>query len=234
MLLQLEGVSAGYGGTRVCERVSLALGDSEIVCVIGRNGVGKTTLMRAIIGLLPVTEGVISLGGKDITAQTDYERALSGIGYVPQGRMVFKNMTVAENLLSGTMIGTGRISAYPEKVFEYFPILKERLGQLAGTLSGGQQQMLALARALSGKPRLLLLDEPSEGIQPSIVAEMAVVLRRISQEEGLAILLVEQNLKFAQALASRGYVMEKGRIVAQGDMAALVADDVVQAHLALQ
>lgn len=230
-ILDIDGLDVGYGTTIICRSVSLNIEAGELVCLLGRNGVGKTTLLRGIIGLLPVTQGKILFDGADITTATDYERARRGIGYVPQGRLVFRNLTVAENLRSGTMIGGGELGMYQDEVFSYFPVLKQRLNQAAGTLSGGEQQMLALARVLSGKPRLLLLDEPSEGIQPSIVSEIAVILRRIRDERGLALLLVEQNLKFARSVADRGYVIEKGSIVASGAIDALAEDKVVREHL---
>ena len=232
MLLSLEGLDSGYGKSRICQGVDLRVDDGELVCLLGRNGVGKSTLMRAIIGLLPSTAGRIVFDGQDITRLPEYQRARLGIAYVPQGRLVFGRLTVAENLRSGTVIGGRRLApSYAADVLDYFPILRDRLGQRAGTMSGGEQQMLAIARALAGKPRLLLLDEPSEGIQPSIVQSIREILRRIQQERKLAMLLVEQNLKFASALAQRGYVIEKGRIVAAGPMADLVSDSVVREHL---
>ncbi len=231
ILLDVVDLDVGYGTTTICRSVSLNIEQGELVCLLGRNGVGKTTLLRGIIGMLPTTRGRILFNGSDITKATDYERARLGIGYVPQGRLVFRNLTVAENLRSGTMIGGGSLGMYPDEVFEYFPVLKQRLTQAAGTLSGGEQQMLALARVLAGRPKLLLLDEPSEGIQPSIVSEIALILKRIRDERGLALLLVEQNLKFARSVADRGYVIEKGSIVASGAIAELAEDKVVREHL---
>ena len=232
MLLSVQALDTGYGQGRICQGIDLEVGEGELVCLLGRNGVGKTTLLRSIIGLLPATAGRLSFDGRDITRLADYRRARLGIGYVPQGRLVFGRLTVAENLRSGTVIGGKRLArGWPEDVLDYFPILRERLNQRAGTMSGGEQQMLAIARALAGKPRLLLLDEPSEGIQPSIVQAIREILRQIQRDRKLAMLLVEQNLKFASALAPRGYVIEKGRIVAKGPMSALVADEVVREHL---
>lgn len=230
-ILDIENLDVGYGTTTICRSVAMNIEDGELVCLLGRNGVGKTTLLRGIIGMLPATRGRIRFNGADITTAMEFERARFGIGYVPQGRLVFGNLTVAENLRSGTMIGGGRLGTYPDEVFDYFPILKQRLDQAAGTLSGGEQQMLALARVLSGRPKLLLLDEPSEGIQPSIVSEIALILKRIRHERGLALLLVEQNLKFARSVAERGYVIEKGSIVASGAMEELAEDKVVREHL---
>ena len=231
MLLKLEELDVGYGESLICQGVDLDVAEGELVCLLGRNGVGKTTLLRAIIGLAPHARGRILFDGSDIRTRREYERARLGIGYVPQGRLVFGRLTVAENLLSGTVIGGARFGSVAEDCLEFFPILKERYRQRAGTLSGGEQQMLAISRALAGRPRLLLLDEPSEGTQPSIVQSIRDILRRIQKERNLAILLVEQNLKFASAVAARGYVMEKGHIVAAGPMQALVSDEVVQEHL---
>ncbi|MBO0334015.1 ABC transporter ATP-binding protein [Sneathiella sp. CAU 1612] len=230
-MLEIKDLDVGYGTTKICRSITLNVDDGELVCLLGRNGVGKTTLLRGIIGMLPATNGNITFNGVDITTAADYDRARAGIGYVPQGRLVFQKMTVLENLRSGTMIGGDSLGSYPDEVFSYFPVLKQRLNQAAGTLSGGEQQMLALARVLSGKPKLLLLDEPSEGIQPSIVAEIAEILKRIKRERGLALLLVEQNLKFARSISERGYVIEKGGIVAAGTIDDLAEDDVVREHL---
>ncbi len=231
MLLSLSRVDLGYGQGTICREIDLTVGKNELVCLLGRNGVGKTTLLRGIIGVLQCTKGSILLDGREISKFPDHERARRGIGYVPQGRLVFGKLSVEENLRSGTLIGTGKLGAIPDHLFEYFPILKHRLTQAAGTLSGGEQQMLAIARALAGRPRLLLLDEPSEGIQPSIVHQLGDILRQIRTEQHLAMLLVEQNLKFATSIADRGFVIEKGQIVAAGEMQALIQDDVVREHL---
>jgi urea ABC transporter ATP-binding protein UrtE len=216
--------------------VSLAVDRQEVVCLLGRNGVGKTTLMRSLMGILPNRAGRILFDGQDVSGLPSHERARRGMAYVPQGRLVFPQLTVAENLRSGTLIGGtggGRSGFGPvdDSVFGYFPILRERLGQRAGTLSGGEQQMLALGRALAAQPRLLLLDEPSEGIQPSIVQQIRDLIARIARERNLAVLLVEQNLKFATGASTRGYVMDKGRIVAAGSVAELAKDAVVSQHL---
>jgi urea transport system ATP-binding protein len=230
-MLSLSGVDLGYGTGTICRSIDLSVGAGELVCLLGRNGVGKTTLLRGLIGILPCLAGQIIFDEAKITTLPDHLRARRGIAYVPQGRMVFSKLTVQENLLSGTLIGTGKLGSIPGHTFDYFPVLKSRLKQAAGTLSGGEQQMLALARALAGRPRLLLLDEPSEGIQPSIVQEIAQILNRIRIEQGLAMLLVEQNLKFACSIADRGYVIEKGRIVASGEREALLQDHIVREHL---
>jgi urea ABC transporter ATP-binding protein UrtE len=236
MLLELQQVEVAYRQSLICQGVSLGVDSNEVVCLLGRNGVGKTTLMRALMGILPNRAGRILFDGQDITNLSSHERARRGMAYVPQGRLVFPQLTVAENLRSGTMIGaagSGRSGFGPvdESLFGYFPILRERLGQRAGTLSGGEQQMLALGRALAAHPRLLLLDEPSEGIQPSIVQQIRDIIMRIARDRNLAVLLVEQNLKFATGASSRGYVMDKGRIVAEGSVAELAKDSVVSQHL---
>ena len=232
MLLETQAVDVAYGESLVCEGVGIAVDPGEVVCLLGRNGVGKTTLLRALVGVLPNRRGRILFDGKDISRESSFSRAHRGIAYVPQGRMVFKDLTVADNLRAGTLIGgKGRFGKVDDIVFDYFPILRERLGQSAGTLSGGEQQMLAIGRALAGAPRVLLLDEPSEGIQPSIVQEIREIIKRVAAERQLAVFLVEQNLKFAMLASSRGYVMDKGRIVTQGSPEALSNDSVVFEHL---
>jgi urea ABC transporter ATP-binding protein UrtE len=236
-MLELENVHAYYGESHVLRGVSLSVAKGEVVCLLGRNGAGKTTLMRSLMGILPNRAGKILFDGQDVTNLPSHERARRGMAYVPQGRLVFPQLTVAENLRSGTLIGGATdkkrsgFGPIDESVFGYFPILRERLGQRAGTLSGGEQQMLALGRALAAHPRLLLLDEPSEGIQPSIVQQIRDIIMRIAQDRNLAVLLVEQNLKFATGASSRGYVMDKGRIVAEGSVAELAKDSVVSQHL---
>jgi urea transport system ATP-binding protein len=214
-MLEVSGLSTGYGLTPVLRGVDLSVGDGEIVAIIGRNGVGKTTTMRCLIGLLGASSGTIRFRGRDITRTAPDSRARLGIGYIPQGRDVFPRMTVEENLLVGELIGAGRGQSHINRVYSYFPILKERKRQLAGTLSGGEQQQLAIGRALIGGPDLLLLDEPSEGIQPSIVKLICRRLRAIRDEMGTTILFVEQNLDAILALAERCYVMEKGQVVRQ-------------------
>jgi ABC-type branched-subunit amino acid transport system ATPase component len=180
--------------------------------VLGRNGVGKTTLLQSILGLVQVTSGKVHLSGEDITGLPSYEIARRGVALVPQGRGILPKLTVRENLVAGTR-AAGRNAQIPQRIYEYFPILKERSLQLGGTLSGGQQQMLALGRALCGKPTVLLLDEPSEGIQPSIVRELAKILPSIMKEESLSMLVVEQNLDLALAIGERFVFMDKGQIV---------------------
>ena len=212
MSLELSNLNAGYGGTPILRNVSFSVDDGEIVGIIGRNGVGKTTLLKSIMGLLDPESGSIQYNGEELTGKTADEHARRSVGYVPQGRDVFPNLTVTENLLVGETVGGDEQTRY-EQVYDYFPILEERAGQDAGTLSGGQQQMLAIARALVGGPDLLLVDEPSEGVQPSIVQSITEDLKEINEEFDTTILFVEQNLSVIQGLADRCYAIDRGTIV---------------------
>jgi urea transport system ATP-binding protein len=214
VLLEVEGLCSGYGGEQVLQGVDLTLNAGEIVAVIGRNGVGKSTLMRTLTGLLAPSAGTIRIAGQDVTASPANQRALQGVGYIPQGRDVFPDLTVRENLLVGEAAGKGRAAPDYDMIYRFFPILKDRARQRAGTLSGGQQQQLAIGRAMVGHPRLMLLDEPSEGIQPSIIKDISRNVRELNAQTGVTVLLVEQNLDLIVSMAQRGYVMEKGRIVA--------------------
>jgi branched-chain amino acid transport system ATP-binding protein len=213
-LLEVQNLWAGYGSGDILQGVALQIAQGEIVATIGRNGVGKSTLMKTIIGILPASRGTISLRGKGIASLAAQERAWRGIGYVPQGREIFPELTVEENLLMGETINQSKQKPRYDLVYEYFPILKERRRQTAGTFSGGQQQMLAIGRALVGRPDLLLLDEPSMGIQPSIIQEIGRALVKLNREEKLTILLVEQNTSLIAQVGHRAYAMDKGRIVA--------------------
>ena len=230
-LLEVRNITAGYGSTPILRGIDLAIRPSEIVAVIGRNGVGKTTMMRSLIGLLRIWDGSIRLNGREISPLPPERRAESGIGYIPQGREVFPRMTVEENLSIGEMIKGPRGRKLYDLVYGYFPILAERRQQAAGTMSGGQQQLLAIGRALIGHPDLLLLDEPSEGIQPSIIEEIARAMLTINRELGTTILFVEQNLDMIMAISQRCYVMDKGRIVAELPSQALADRDIVKRHL---
>jgi urea ABC transporter ATP-binding protein UrtE len=233
MLLQVEGLRGGYGAETVLQGVDMQIAPGEIVAVIGRNGVGKSTLMRTLTGLLRPSAGTIRFAGRDVTADPADKRARAGIGYIPQGRDVFPELTVRENLLVGEVAGQGRAAPDYEQVYRFFPILKERARQRAGTLSGGQQQQLAIGRAMIGAPRLMLLDEPSEGIQPSIIKDIARNVRTLNEQTGLAVLLVEQNLDLIVSIASRGYVMEKGRLVASLGAEEISSRDEVRHHLTI-
>ena len=218
-LLSVHGLRAGYGGKPVLQGIDLEVRPDEIVAVIGRNGVGKSTLIKTLIGLLPTDSGSIRYRAAEIGRLPAHGRARLGIGYVPQGRDVFPRMTVEDNLrvgemLGGRMLGGRADAAAYDSVFENFPILRERRRQVAGTLSGGQQQ-LAIGRVLIGGPALILLDEPSEGIQPSIVQDIARICVDLNRRTGLAIVLVEQNIDMIRAMAQRCYVMDKGRLIAE-------------------
>lgn len=231
VLLDVRSIIAGYGSTPILRGIDLAIQSGEIVAVIGRNGVGKTTMMRSLIGQLRIWDGSIKLNGQEISPLPPERRAQSGIGYIPQGREVFPRMTVEENLSIGEMINGTRGRKLYDLVYGYFPILAERRRQAAGTMSGGQQQQLAIGRALIGNPALLLLDEPSEGIQPSLIEEIARVMLTINRDLGTTILFVEQNLDVIMAMTQRCYVMDKGRIVAELPSQELADRDVVKRHL---
>ena len=232
-LLSVEGLRSGYGASPVLLGVDLDVGRGEVVAVIGRNGVGKTTLMRTLCGLIPPSAGSIRFGGREVTAEPADRRARGGLAYIPQGRDVFPTLTVRENLLVAEAARTAPGKPDYEQVYRSFPVLKERERQSAGTLSGGQQQQLAIARAMIGEPVMMLLDEPSEGIQPSIVQEIARHIRALNAEAGMTVLFVEQNLDLIVSLADRGLVMDKGRIVARLDGAEIRSRDVVKRFLAL-
>jgi urea transport system ATP-binding protein len=228
-MLEVKGINQSYGESRTVWDATLDVEPGGCTCLMGRNGVGKTTLLKVIMGLLPSTSGTIKLDGKDLTGQPAPLRARVGIGYVPQGREIFPQLDVEENLRIG-LVARGRSGEIPEKIFELFPVLKKMLRRRGGDLSGGQQQQLAIARALALDPQLLILDEPTEGIQPNIVSEIGDVLMRLNREQGLSILLVEQKLPFARRVAATFVLMDRGRTVASGAMDAL-SDDLVQRHL---
>jgi len=232
-VLRVSDLHASYGPVPVLAGVELALDQGEIMAVLGRNGVGKTTLLRVLIGLLKPTRGRIELAGQDLAGLPAHRVARLGVGYVPQGRGIFPRLTVQENLLVGTRAQGVKRASIPEEVYDFFPILKERLDQAGGTLSGGEQQMLALGRALCGRPKLMLLDEPSEGIQPSIVQKLGGLIPEIAQREGLSVLIVEQNLDLALRVSRRCLVMEKGRIVYQGAPEDFGDEKVVKKYLAI-
>jgi urea transport system ATP-binding protein len=224
-MLTVTAIDVSYGESRILNRLSIQVSDGQVVCVMGRNGVGKTTLLKAIMGLVTPRAGTIDFGGREITALPPYARARLGLGYVPQGRDIFPTLTVRENLVLGARRKRPPAGAL-EYVLSLFPALAQMLGKRGGDLSGGQQQQLAIARALIADPKLLLLDEPTEGIQPSIVQEIAAVLERIKQEGRRSILLIEQYLEFARSICDHFYVMEKGAVALEGDRAAFHLDEV--------
>lgn len=210
-MLDVRNYHVAYGQSEVIHGVDFNVGAGEIVAIMGRNGMGKTTLIKSLIGIVPPSEGSASVDGTEITQLKSYDRVAKGVAYVPQGRMIFSTMTVQENIETGlTVSGKSRV---PEDIYELFPVLLEMRGRRGGNLSGGQQQQLAIARALATGPKVLLLDEPTEGIQPSIIREMARTLKRIRDERGLSIVVSEQVLSFALDVADRILVLENGRLV---------------------
>jgi branched-chain amino acid transport system ATP-binding protein/urea transport system ATP-binding protein len=223
MMLQVDGLQAGYGDSRVLNGVDLAVAAGGILALLGRNGMGKTTLLRTLMGLLPAAAGRVGLDGRDITNRKPYEISNLGMAYVPQGREIFADFSVEENLQLGVLGKPHR--EIGDAVYGYFPVLAERRRQKAGTMSGGQQQQLAIARALVGRPRMLLLDEPSEGIQPSIVEQIALTLREIAAQQGLTVLLVEQNVEMVLDVAADCAFIENGRVVARHGVADLRQDE---------
>jgi urea ABC transporter ATP-binding protein UrtE len=232
-LLQVTDLQSGYDGGKVLNGLTLSLEKSEVVAIIGRNGVGKTTFMRTLIGILDTDAGSIALDGKNISAMEPDERARAGLGYVPQGREIFPGLTVEENMKVGLQILRSGSTKDMDMALNFFPVLRAKLQQKAGTMSGGEQQQLAIARVLVGRPRVLLLDEPSEGIQPSIVQAISEKLVEISSTLGLGILLVEQNMKMVEMAASRCCVMDKGRVVQHLSKDQLNDDELMRRHLAV-
>lgn len=214
MLLTTSALRSGYATGDVLQDVDMTVERGEVVGVLGRNGVGKTTLMKTLIGLLPARAGRIMFRDEDVSQLSADKRARLGIGYSPQGRGIFPDMTVRDNLRMGGLINESRRSLEFDMVFNYFPFLKNRQSQKGGTLSGGQQAMLAIARALINTPDLLLLDEPSDGVQPSIVQEIGEFIKALNRDKGLTVLIVEQNIDLMQTVAQRAYVLDKGRVIA--------------------
>ncbi|PSF38891.1 urea ABC transporter ATP-binding subunit UrtE [Aphanothece hegewaldii CCALA 016] len=232
-MLQLSDINVYYGESHILRNVDLSIEESQMVCLIGRNGVGKTTLLKTIIGLLKSRTGSVDYNGQVISQKTPDQRARMGIGYVPQGREVIPRLTVKENLLLGleAVVDKRKKLEIPEEIFNLFPVLKKMLSRMGGDLSGGQQQQLAIARALMGRPKLLLLDEPTEGIQPSIILEIEAAVRHIVETTGISVLLVEQHLHFVRQ-ADKYYAMQKGGIVASGPTHEL-SQEVIQKFLAV-
>jgi len=224
-MLQIKNVNQYYGGSHILRNVGFEARVGEVTVVLGRNGVGKTTLLKSLMGVVPVKTGTILLEGADITQATPYERVSRGIGYVPQGREIFARLTVDENLRMG-LASKPAGAALSGELFELFPVLKQMINRRGGDLSGGQQQQLAIARALAAGPKLLLLDEPTEGIQPSIIKDIGRVIRMLAERKTMAIVLVEQYYDFAAELADQYLVMERGEVVARGAGASMAADRV--------
>ena len=229
-MLDLKEVNVYYGASHVLRDIDFSVQSGEIVSILGRNGVGKTTLLKSILGLDVRTRGAITLDGKDIAGRPTYLRARAGLGYVPQGRELIPEFSIRDNILMGCYArGDGR-RLVPDLVRDLFPYLRDNLGRRAGLLSGGQQQQLAIARALASEPRILLLDEPTEGIQPNIVEQIEGTIQRLNREIGLTIVLVEQNVKFARAASQHFCIIERGEMAASGTIDRLT-DDIVRRHM---
>ena len=226
-MLKLEGINQYYGGSHILRNVGFDAQLGEVTVILGRNGVGKTTLLKSLMGVVPVKTGSIRLAGADITRDTPYERVRKGVGYVPQGREIFARLTVEENLRMGLAYLPGG-TPIPAELFELFPVLKAMLHRRGGDLSGGQQQQLAIARALAAGPKLLILDEPTEGIEPSVIKDIGRVIRMLADRRTMAIVLVEQYYDFAAELADQYLVMERGDIVQRGRGKDMHADGVRQ------
>jgi len=231
-VLTVRGLNQFYGGSHTLWDVDLDVPAGSRTCLMGRNGMGKTTLLKCIMGLLPAASGEITFDGHNLRQLPADARARLGIGYVPQGREIFSQLTVEENLRVGLGIRKHGLRALPAQIFELFPVLKSMLRRRGGDLSGGQQQQLAIGRALVLEPKLLILDEPTEGIQPNIVHEIGDVILKLNRDAGVTVLLVEQKLPFARRVASDYRILEKGRCVAGGPIGGLT-DDVVHAHLSV-
>jgi urea transport system ATP-binding protein len=231
-MLELRDVDGFYGRSQALHGVSMTVADGAITAVVGRNGVGKTTLLKTIMGLIERMDGHIALQGTDIAGQPAFRRARLGIAYVPQGREIIPDFSIRENILMGAFARADGRRAVPDIVTRLFPYLAQNLDRPGGVLSGGQQQQLAIARALAAEPKLLLLDEPTEGIQPNIVEEIEALIVRLNKDIGITVVLVEQNVAFARRAADAFVMMEKGRVVASGGIAGLT-DDVVHRHMAV-
>ena len=232
-MLQVEQLHQYYGSSHTLRGISLSVSKGECLALLGRNGVGKTTMLKCLMGVLPVSEGSVSFDGRDITRLAPHVRAARGMAYVPQGRDIFARLTVEENLLMGMAVKKGRQAGrIDEQVFDLFPVLKEMLARRGGDLSGGQQQQLAIARALLAEPKLIIFDEPTEGIQPSVIKDIGRVIALLKQRGDIAIVLCEQYFDFARELADQFVVLSRGSVVASGNAAQMDGDD-VRRHLAV-
>lgn len=229
-MLNISNLNQFYGGSHILWDVNMSVPPGSVTCLMGRNGMGKTTLLKCVMGLLPTVSGELKYEGQDIRRVAAERRASMGIGYVPQGREIFSQLTVEENLRIGLSAGRTKLRQIPEQIFALFPVLKKMLHRRGGDLSGGQQQQLAIGRAMVLEPKLLILDEPTEGIQPNIVHEIGDIILRLNKEAGLTVLLVEQKLPFARRVASEVRIIDKGRIVASAGIEALT-DELVRQHL---
>ncbi len=232
MLLELEGITSYYGKTPILRDIDLGVEEGRCMAVLGRNGVGKTTLLRTIMGLTTRMTGKISIAGEDLTHKATHERSAAGIGYIPQGRGILPKFSVRENILLGTFARHDKMRAIPDMCLELFPYLAENLNKRAGQLSGGQQQQLSIARALATDPKILLLDEPTEGIQPNIVQELEATIKRLNQEVGITMVLTEQHIRIARELAHEFVIMDRGRIEVRGLISELT-DEIINKHLTI-
>lgn len=232
-MLTVSALTSAYGSAQILNGVDVEVGKGEVVALLGRNGVGKTTLLKTIMGIVRPTGGDARLGGRTISDMPTYAIAKAGIGYVPQGRGIFDKLTVEENLKMGLRANPSPSRDIPEFVFKRFPILNERRRQIAGTMSGGQKQQLAICRAMCGNPSVLLLDEPSEGIQPNIVQDIAVFIRELAESHGISVLIVEQNLGLVKSAADRFAIMVKGEVVLNGTPAELEDEGMLQRYLSV-
>lgn len=232
MMLVIEDLHASYGGSLILQGINLSIQQGEIKALMGRNGMGKTTLLKTIMGLLTPRSGSIIFEDKNIGGQATHEIATQGISYVPQGREIFEDFTVWDNLRLGTLRNPRHQRDIPSDVYEFFPILYDRRNQRAGSFSGGEQQMLAIARALVSQPKLLLLDEPSEGIQPSIIDQISEILKKINADTGLTILIVEQNVDMIQDVATDCVFIERGQVVQECSVKDILVDEsIIECHL---
>lgn len=231
-MIEINKVNQLYGGTQILWDLEMNIAAGSCTCIMGRNGVGKTTLLKCLMGLLPIKSGQLLLDGADFTRKSAESRAHSGIGYVPQGRDIFPLLTVEENLRVGLNARPDKSKKIPDKIYDLFPVLYDMLHRRGGDLSGGQQQQLAIGRALVIDPKVLILDEPNEGIQPNIVKQIGDVITLLNEEEGMTVVLVEQKLTFARRVGKEFRLMEKGRVVASGAMPDL-SDELIAKHLAV-
>ena len=231
-MLSISNLNFSYGAVQALRDVTMDMHPGEITCVMGRNGVGKTTLMKNIMGVLKPSRGSVMLGEREVGALPSHKRARAGLAWVAQGRLIFPKLTVMENLRVGLEARTDGLKKIPDEIFELFPVLKQMSGRMGGDLSGGQQQQLAIGRALAGDPKVLLLDEPTEGIQPNIIQQIGEVLRMLATKRNMTVVLVEQYLDFVREFGHAFYVMNRGKVVAEGQAADL-NEDVVNAHLSV-
>lgn len=231
-MLSLVNVTSYYGKTPIIQDVSLQVAAGECLCVLGRNGVGKTTLLHSIMGLTTRMTGQLIIDGEDLSDAPPHKRATTGLGYVPQGRRIFEKFTVRENILLGTFARADGLHSIPDHCLDLFPYLADNLDKRAGLLSGGQQQQLAISRALATNPKILLLDEPTEGIQPNIVADIEELLAHLVKEVGITLILTEQHIKIARNLSHHFLIMESGRVANSGEIEEL-SDDLLSSHLTI-